>query len=245
MLRLLQGDVGSGKTAVAAYALAAAARAGFQGALLAPTDLLARQHLDTVGGAARRPRRRRPAAGRLAQGRASGRARCEPIASGPGVGRRRDARAVPGVGRRSRGSASRSSTSSIASASSSAASSRPRPAARRAARPAHDRDADPADARPGPVRRPRRVRPAHAAGRPHPDPDRHPPPGRPRRRPGSKVREEAAAGHRTFVVVPLIEEGTDGVDDGGALERGRRRDRGGPADRAAWPRCGSGSSTAG
>ncbi|MDH5244194.1 MAG: helicase-related protein, partial [Chloroflexota bacterium] len=49
MLRLLQGDVGSGKTAVAAYALAAAARAGFQGALLAPTDLLARQHLDTVG----------------------------------------------------------------------------------------------------------------------------------------------------------------------------------------------------
>ena len=49
MLRLLQGDVGSGKTAVAAYALAAVARAGFQGALLAPTDLLARQHLETIG----------------------------------------------------------------------------------------------------------------------------------------------------------------------------------------------------
>jgi ATP-dependent DNA helicase RecG len=49
MLRLLQGDVGSGKTAVAAYALAATARAGSQGALLAPTDLLARQHADTVG----------------------------------------------------------------------------------------------------------------------------------------------------------------------------------------------------
>ncbi|MBA2373362.1 MAG: ATP-dependent DNA helicase RecG, partial [Chloroflexi bacterium] len=48
MLRLLQGDVGSGKTAVAAYALAAAARAGYQGALFAPTDLLARQHLATV-----------------------------------------------------------------------------------------------------------------------------------------------------------------------------------------------------
>jgi ATP-dependent DNA helicase RecG len=48
MLRLLQGDVGSGKTAVAAYALAAAARSGRQGALLAPTDLLARQHLTTV-----------------------------------------------------------------------------------------------------------------------------------------------------------------------------------------------------
>jgi ATP-dependent DNA helicase RecG len=50
MLRLLQGDVGSGKTAVAAYALAMAARAGYQAALLAPTDLLARQHLETVGG---------------------------------------------------------------------------------------------------------------------------------------------------------------------------------------------------
>jgi ATP-dependent DNA helicase RecG len=49
MLRLLQGDVGSGKTAVAAFALAAAARAGLQGALLAPTDLLARQHLETIG----------------------------------------------------------------------------------------------------------------------------------------------------------------------------------------------------
>jgi ATP-dependent DNA helicase RecG len=49
MLRLLQGDVGSGKTAVAAYALAATAKAGLQGALLAPTDLLARQHLETVG----------------------------------------------------------------------------------------------------------------------------------------------------------------------------------------------------
>jgi ATP-dependent DNA helicase RecG len=48
MLRLLQGDVGSGKTAVAAWALAAAARNRLQGALLAPTDLLARQHHATL-----------------------------------------------------------------------------------------------------------------------------------------------------------------------------------------------------
>ncbi|HEX9550074.1 MAG TPA: ATP-dependent DNA helicase RecG [Candidatus Limnocylindrales bacterium] len=48
MLRLLQGDVGSGKTAVAAWALAATALAGRQGALLAPTDLLARQHQRTL-----------------------------------------------------------------------------------------------------------------------------------------------------------------------------------------------------
>ena len=49
MLRLLQGDVGSGKTAVAAHALALAALAGRQAALLAPTDLLARQHRETLG----------------------------------------------------------------------------------------------------------------------------------------------------------------------------------------------------
>jgi ATP-dependent DNA helicase RecG len=48
MLRLLQGDVGSGKTAVAAWALAASALAGRQAAILAPTDLLARQHQRTI-----------------------------------------------------------------------------------------------------------------------------------------------------------------------------------------------------
>ncbi len=48
MLRLLQGDVGSGKTIVALLALAAAAEAGYQGALMAPTDLLARQHFASL-----------------------------------------------------------------------------------------------------------------------------------------------------------------------------------------------------
>ena len=69
MLRLLQGDVGSGKTAVAAWALAAAARAGLQGALLAPTDLLARQHHRTLTDAARGRRPAGRAADRLADGR--------------------------------------------------------------------------------------------------------------------------------------------------------------------------------
>jgi ATP-dependent DNA helicase RecG len=44
MLRLLQGDVGSGKTIVAALALAAALESGHQGAFMAPTELLAEQH---------------------------------------------------------------------------------------------------------------------------------------------------------------------------------------------------------
>jgi ATP-dependent DNA helicase RecG len=48
MLRLLQGDVGAGKTLVAALAMARAAEAGLQSALMAPTDILARQHARTL-----------------------------------------------------------------------------------------------------------------------------------------------------------------------------------------------------
>ena len=48
MLRLLQGDVGSGKTVVALMAMAQAAEAGGQSALMAPTEILARQHLATI-----------------------------------------------------------------------------------------------------------------------------------------------------------------------------------------------------
>lgn len=48
MVRLLQGDVGSGKTLVALLAMAGAIEAGFQTALLAPTEILAQQHAQTL-----------------------------------------------------------------------------------------------------------------------------------------------------------------------------------------------------
>jgi ATP-dependent DNA helicase RecG len=54
MLRLLQGDVGSGKTVVALLAAAAVTETGKQAALMAPTEILARQHLKTIAPLAER-----------------------------------------------------------------------------------------------------------------------------------------------------------------------------------------------
>ena len=177
MLRLLQGDVGSGKTAVAAYALAVAAEAGVQGALLAPTDLLARQHAVTLGdllaplgipvtlltgslsgpGAA-------SALAAIADGRAA------VVVGTHALFSERVRYANLGLvvvdeqhrfGVEQRGALEAKTTR------------------RRRPRPAHDRDADPADGRPGGLRGPRRLGPADRAGGARADPDRHPPSRRP------------------------------------------------------------------
>ncbi|MFG1358107.1 ATP-dependent DNA helicase RecG [Xanthobacter pseudotagetidis] len=76
MLRLIQGDVGSGKTVVALLAAAIALEAGRQAAIMAPTEILARQHLETIAPLA-------AAAGipvALLTGREKGRARAEILA---------------------------------------------------------------------------------------------------------------------------------------------------------------------
>ena len=127
MLRLLQGDVGSGKTVVALLAAAAVAEVGKQAALMAPTEILARQHIKTItplaeraGPAGRDPHRPRkgqgapryPGAARGRRDRFAGRhPRADPgrrgvQGAGAGRGRRaasfRGAR-TPGADRQGRG----------------------------------------------------------------------------------------------------------------------------------------------
>ena len=214
MQRLLQGDVGSGKTVVALATLLRAVEAGRQGALMAPTEVLAEQHFLTIEGIctelgvrvalltsalARQGARERPPADRL----------------GRRADRRRHARADPEGGRlpRSRGRGRRR-----------AAPLRRRAAlgARRGAQPArppHDRDADPAHARAHGLRRPRRVR-DHGSAR-EPQADRH---RLGHRRPqlrGVRAADAAPRGRPPGVRRLPADRGVR--DDRGARRRGRGR----------------------
>ena len=119
MLRLLQGDVGSGKTVVALLAMAIAVESGAQAALMAPTEVLARQHLETIAPLAEKAGLRIG----LLTGREKGK-RAQGAARAPRRRRHRHphrhARAVPAGRRCSATSPSPSSTSSTASACTSA-----------------------------------------------------------------------------------------------------------------------------
>ncbi|HSL76273.1 MAG TPA: DEAD/DEAH box helicase, partial [Candidatus Limnocylindrales bacterium] len=214
MLRLLQGDVGSGKTAVAAYALAAAAKAGFQGALLAPTDLLARQHRDTVGAllagvgvdvllvtGSLSARDRTHANDLVASGQASVVVGTHALFS-ESVSFARLGLAIIdeqhrfGVEQRGQLEA-KAGRDAVPHVLLMTATPIPRTLGQ-----VLYADLDVSDLRTPPSGR----IPIRTGIR---TPDRLDPTWQ-------KVREEAAAGHRTFVVVPLIEEGSEGVDDGSA-----------------------------
>jgi ATP-dependent DNA helicase RecG len=214
MLRLLQGDVGSGKTAVAAYALAAAAMAGFQGALLAPTDLLARQHRDTVGAllagvgvdvllvtGSLSARDRAHANDLVASGQASVIVGTHALFSESVTFARLGLAIIDeqhrfGVEQRGQLEA-KAGGGAIPHVLLMTATPIPRTLGQ-----VLYADLDVSDLRTPPSGR----IPIRTGIRP---PDRLGPTWQ-------KVREEAAAGHRTFVVVPLIEEGSEGIDDGGA-----------------------------
>ena len=214
MLRLLQGDVGSGKTAVAAYALAAAAKAGFQGALLAPTDLLARQHRDTVGAllegvgvdvllltGSLNARDRSHANDLIASGQASVVIGTHALLSESVAFARLGLAIIDEqhrFGVEQRGQLEAKAEGGV-SPHVLLMTATPIP---RTLGQVLYADLDVSDLRTPPTGR----IPIRTGIR---TPDRLDPTW-------SKVREEAAAGHRTFVVVPLIEEGSEGIDDGSA-----------------------------
>ena len=242
MHRLLQGDVGRGKTVVAVASLLVAVQGGHQGALMAPTEVLAEQHAPIRAGAGHGASdgttcsatpgvemltsRVRPATGRLPAGLAGGEV---DVLVGT------HALLTEAVGFRTW--AWSWSTSSTGSGSSNGPCSGKRGGRRRSRRVGDDGHADPADGGHDRVRRSRR----HRARRASPAGRRSPPLARgpwPTRRRGTRVRQEVAAGHQAYVVCPLVEESASG-------SRPARP----PRSRSAWPPgsspgCGSAWSTA-
>ena len=214
MQRLLQGDVGSGKTVVALATLLRAVEADRQGALMAPTEVLAEQHFLTIEGICAELGVRVALLTSALTAKEHANVR-QLIASGDVADRRRHARADPEGGRLPRPCGRRRRR---------AAPLRRRAAlrARRGAQPAcppHDGDADPAHARPHGLRRPVRFRDRGAAR--EPQADRHGlGHGRPQLR-GVRAADAAPPGRSSGVRRLPADRGIG--DDRGACGRGRGR----------------------
>ena len=165
MQRLLMGEVGSGKTVVALYAMLRAVEHGAQAALMAPTETLAEQHFATLQRLMPGELRPGRAAHRLDAPRAAAPTCSASSRSGELQAAGRHARADRGR-RRVRPPRRRRRRRAAPLRRQPAPRARPQGAGRaRAARAAHDGDADPAHARADRLRRPRRHGAARAARR--------------------------------------------------------------------------------
>ena len=197
MLRLLQGDVGSGKTVVALLAAAAVIEGGRQAALMAPTEILARQHFNTIAplAAAAGDQRRHPH-----RTRARPRTQRDPAKSSPSATSICSSAPMRCSRRTSSFATSRSpwSTSSIASACISGCARQEGRSGRRAG---DDGDADPAHAGADLFRRHGCIGTARKAGRARAD--RYPrDPARPARRNGRCRRARACRGPPRLLGMP-------------------------------------------
>ena len=202
MQRLLMGEVGSGKTVVALYALLRAVEHGLQGALMAPTETLAEQHFATLQAlvpdallpsalltGSTPARRRADVLGKLASGELALVVGTHALIEDDVAF---DRLAVAVVDEQHRFGVRQR-----------AALDRKGPGGLRAARPAHDRHADPAHARADRLRRPRRDATARAAARA--PADRHARRSRARAaraRAYERLREELRAGRQAYRRLP-------------------------------------------
>jgi ATP-dependent DNA helicase RecG len=201
MLRLVQGDVGAGKTLVALFAMAAAVEAGGQAVLMAPTEILARQHHATLAklGA--------PAGLKIEvlTGRTKGKEReaiLERIADRRGADRHRHACPVPGCRQLHEPDARRRRrAASLRRASAPAAHLQ----GHLAAYAGHDGDADPAHAGADRLRRHGRLALTEKPAGPQADPDGDRA-DRARARCLERLRTAIAEGKKAYWICPLVEE---------------------------------------
>ena len=228
MQRLLMGEVGSGKTVLALYAMLRAVEAGFQAALMAPTETLAEQHAATLDRLLAAPGRPVHAVDERHAGGAAAR-RTGPARFRRALDRGRDprpdrARHRVSPTRRLRGRR--------------AAPVRRRPAggARRqgagrscAPRAPHDRDADPANPLADRLRRSRRERPARAAGGAASRVDTWVVGEEKRSGAYEFIRARLREGRQAYVVCPLVEHRPERAIRGIRGTRGEGRGGGGGA----------------